>query len=494
MIKNLLKRKEIKVLIIIFLFALCFRLFFVVQSPFFSSDQAYFELRNVEYIHDNIGLMVYDNLSYGGRFILTPFLFYYLMALFTMILPAVWVLKFFPELLAAFLVFVVYSLTKRITHNNTAALLSAFIAGFSPIFITQTLNQASVYCLIVLVFFFLLYTFFEIKNYLTYFIIASFILPLINPMGFLLPISLIFYYLLLSLDNFKLEKIKNEAILFCVLLILLINIIMFKNIFLEYGFQAVWQNVPLELLVDYFGEATPLGIVTALGVIPLLFGLGGFVVGFWLKKTKTVYFMSALVLSDLVLMALKLINLNEALLFLGLILAIMSALTLDVITNYLRLTKFYAHKKVVLYSVFVILLIGITWPAYIQASHLMDNTINQDYYDAMLWIKDNTPEDVVVLADISEGHYVTSIAERQNVGDTYFLFAPDRYSEMRDALITESLVKMRKFLHKYNVEYVFVSQNIREMYNINDLKYINDKRCFDEVFSNEEATVYLFEC
>ena len=128
-------------LIGIFLFTLAFRLYFSLQTNYFSSDDAYFNIRHTNYIIENFKPIYYDELSYGGRYVLYPPLFHYFLAIFILIPFA---LKIIPEILLASLVFFVYLIAKEITKDENAALFSALISAFIPLYISETLNQVSI--------------------------------------------------------------------------------------------------------------------------------------------------------------------------------------------------------------------------------------------------------------------------------------------------------------------------------------------------------------
>lgn len=69
-------KKEILVLILIFLIVLGSRLFIAFQDSEFSDDKAYFTLRQIAHIKETGRLMDYDELSYGGKQqINSPFFF-----------------------------------------------------------------------------------------------------------------------------------------------------------------------------------------------------------------------------------------------------------------------------------------------------------------------------------------------------------------------------------------------------------------------------------
>ena len=75
--------KTLILLVLIFIITLTFRLYFTLQVNGFSSDEAYFNLRYIQSIVQSKSLIFYDTLSYGGREIAQPPLFFLITALFS---------------------------------------------------------------------------------------------------------------------------------------------------------------------------------------------------------------------------------------------------------------------------------------------------------------------------------------------------------------------------------------------------------------------------
>jgi len=177
------KLKKNWLLISIFLLILFFRLFFVLQVEGFTTN-AYFNIKQLDYINENKVPMNYDELSYGGRHVLVTPGFYYVLSFFDLFLPSQFVLKILPELFLAMLVFIVFSISMAITNNKNASLFAALISGFIPLLVERTINAVSVYSLVLPLMFYMFYCLIKMvddKKYISYFIISSFILPLVHP-------------------------------------------------------------------------------------------------------------------------------------------------------------------------------------------------------------------------------------------------------------------------------------------------------------------------
>ena len=174
-------------LIAIFLLVLSTRLFFAFQTSTFSPD-AYGIIRQAEHIQHNFLPLFEDPLSYGGRTLIYPPLFSYILGFFSLMFGITIVGKILPNIFAASLVFVVYLIAEEITSNRRAAMLAAFISGFIPIFFSRTLNDVSVYSLAIPIIFFVVYAFMKTsheKRYLPWFIISLLALRILHSSVFL---------------------------------------------------------------------------------------------------------------------------------------------------------------------------------------------------------------------------------------------------------------------------------------------------------------------
>ena len=81
-----------------------------------------------------------------------------------------------------------------------------------------------------------------------------------------------------------------------------------------------------------------------------------------------------------------------------------------------------------------------------------------DTYNSMLWMKQNTPQDAIIMGYWEDGHWITGIAKRKDVIDAYAEYAPDiddRYKAMQVVFDGSDLKKTISTLKQYNVSYVY---------------------------------------
>ncbi|MEW6063440.1 MAG: hypothetical protein AB1571_03690 [Nanoarchaeota archaeon] len=468
------------ILIGIFLLTLAFRLYFAFQTNNFSSDDAYFHLRHANYIKENIAPMFYDELSYGGRYSLYPPLFHYFVLLI-MYIP--FALKIIPEVLLASLVFIIFLLSKRITNDDNSSLFAASISAFVPLFIGYTVNQLSIYSVVLPITFYMFYCFMRLEEekYLNRFIFLSFVLPLLHPTAFLFMLAMLLYVMLASAEDIKLSKIKREAIIFSSFLILFIGFIIYKRAFLTYGLDIIFGNIPFSLFSEYFRDISLLEIFYYTGIIPLFFGGAAMFYNVFREKNDNVFLLGSFMLIDLLLLVTGLIDINVGLMLIGLTTSVLSAVAVSKFFKYIKLTKFskFTWSFFILRAILIVLLL--IFPSFVAAKTVVSSTPTDDDINALGFLRDNL-EDVTILGNAYEGNMINAIAGKKNVMDNFYLLAPNPEQRLNDINViynTGSNAIASELLQYNKIGYVFLSTKTKRLYNITDLKYKNEI-CFKE--------------
>lgn len=486
-------KKDYVILFVIFILALNFRMIMSLQAEGFSSDSSYYSLRHINYISENTQPMIYDELSYGGRYILDTHIFHYALAGLRAILPDFFVFKMLPEILFASLIFIVYAVAKTLTENSTAAMLAALISGFIPIFISNSINTISVYAILLPLIFYQLFCLMNLETHKGRFIVLSFLLPLIHPFTAILALAFLFYAVLLSIESIKIKRQVKEAIIFFVMLVLLVSFILYKKAFLAFGINALLQNVPSALFASYFQGINVFSLIYNIGIIPLILGALGIIFGIAWEKNDSAFLLSALVLADFSLLFLKLINFSLGMMFLGILLAIFSSTAISKAIRYVNITKFAGRKNIIFVAFIILIAATLFAPSYSSASKAVKAAPSAHEINALAWISQNAPGDSLVLGNIDEGNLIAYAAERKTVADNVFMFAPDRHDDVYTMLASESLVKATNLMHDYGVDYIFISEKTRQDYNMEDLKNANSE-CYKMEHESEKAKVYKFLC
>lgn len=491
-------KKEYIWLALIFGLVLGIRLYFAFQTPYFSQD-AYFNIRQIEHIRNTGWPLFKDDLSYSGRnFLFQPF-FQYILAFFNLFMPLNLVCKMLPNIFASCLIFIVYLIAKEITNSKSAALFLSFISGFIPIFFAETVNSVSVYSLVIPLIFFLIYLLIMInkhEKYISYFIVAIIITALMHPSSFLLIIALLLYVLFIWLEHLKQRRAELELIIFSTILVIWLNFIIYKNAFLIHGQFVIWQNIPKLLLGQYFSQLSILSTLYYIGIIPLVLGIYIIYKYIFKKKNRKIYLLMGFAISTLFLLWLKLIQLKIGLVFFGVILVLLFSKFYSDSLLFIKKTKLSGYKKLFIALLFLVFIFNSIIPTISYTAQAIREAPSKNEIDAFLWLKNNSDEKDVVLASLDEGYLINAVAERKNVIDKNFLLIKDAEQRLEDARIiytTHYETDAIPLLNKYNVKYIVLSKKSMEDYNIVDLNYRTDEKCFELIY-DKGVKIYKSLC
>jgi hypothetical protein len=478
-------------LIIIFLLTLTTRLILAFTIPNFTPE-SYFHLRQVEHITQT-GVPLYnDLLSYGGREHIFLPAFHYLMAFFNLFLPLELVAKILPNLLLASLTIIIFFISKKIVKNEPASLFSALIVGFLPVLYNT--NNFTVNSLFLPLIFIAIYAFLNIKNktFLYVYILTLLALSLTSGATVLLLIGFAIYILLSFVENKRIKRAELELILFSLCFFLWVQFLFFKRVFLEEGISFIWQNIPPEIIFNYFPTVSILQAIVLVSVIPFLVGIYVVYRSLFQLKTGRSFLLISFVISTTILAWLRFIRFELSLSFFGITLAILFAIFFQDFTSYLYKTKLSGHKKYFVWGIAIILLVSMIMPA-VNAAFKQDTPSNQDLA-AFKWLESNTPQTATVLALLEEGHLVTYYGKKHNILDDQFSLikdVEDRFNSLNILYTTQFQTEALAMLGKYDVQYIVFSPQVKEKFNINKLHYVNN--CLEKVY-NEDTRIYRVKC
>lgn len=483
-------RIEHILLVLVFAVVLALRLYFSLSVPNFNSDSAYYHLNLIENFWSGRGGVAYDELNYGGKPIVGSQFFELLLSLISF--GSVILLKILLEIFLSSVVLFVYLMANEISKSRLAAVFSAALSGFVPVFLSETMNDLSVYSIFIPVLFLAFYCLFRLerKFYLWLFIICSFLLPLISAEALIFVLTSVVFLFLLSGGALSASKLKKEAIFFSIILILLAEFIVYKKAFLDYGIKLVWSNTPVNVFFDSFREMSTLDLLVGIGILPIFFGLVGLLLGIYKEKNKPVYWMSAFMLSILVLLFFRLISITHGLLFLGLTLCVLGSLSFAWLFSYIEKTKLGSLKFLVGGGLVIAVVFLSVYPAFRVAESI--EMIDADVINDMNWLRENTPAESVVAGNINEGNLISTLGKRKNVVSSDFLLAPNPSERLEDINTIYGVnigSRALNLLHKYKVNYVYLSGKTKSMHKINDLGYADDKKCF-----RREGNFYEVSC
>ncbi|MBU4502476.1 MAG: hypothetical protein KKA79_07805 [Nanoarchaeota archaeon] len=500
-----MKLKKHYLVILIFIISIIFRLYFSFQNPYYSDSESFFHLRNIEHIQETYMPLSFDPLSYDGRNIREVPLFDYLLAGLSFIPHAY---KIIPTILISLTVIIAYMIALKLTKDNTSAILSALMTAFLPAVIIPTLNKISIFSLILPLSLYMVYCLIRIeeKRFLNHFVLLCFALPIIHPLALLVSVSFFVYiFLVIAEPDLKLNLLRKEAIMFSIFLALLIEFIIFKKAFLSFGFTIIWQNIPTQILADYFEQANLLDIIYTVGIIPFILGIIGIVFGLIRDKTHFGLITISIAIAPLALLALKLINLGDALIVLSPVLAIISAIAMIKFFRYIRLTKFASYEIVAKGFIFILIIITMIIPSFSTAQQAMENTITEDEIIVLKTLEQEAAQDeqeaenvdITIASSLEEGHYVTYFAKRKVFMDEKFLYTPNvniRYNNLKTLYTTISGKEALRIANKYGIDYIYISPRTKEIFGIKELAYTTDEKCFRKISESGEVEAYKIRC
>jgi len=483
------KKTAIVLLVLIVLLAFSSRLFFSFQTETVSYD-AYFSLRQIESINDNLLPQFNDKLSFGGRTHLFTPLFYYLMALLDFI-PAYE--KVIPALLFALSVIPVYLISFQFTKKRDISLMAAFFSSFIPVAFSLV-NDVSVYSLLLLITLFTIYFVSRIneEKYLYLSIGSLVLLVLAHSSSFLVLLGFLIYLLLIKLESLEQNSKEQELILFGTFLALWYNFIVYKDAFLVNGPLLIWQNIPLQILTNFYFDFNIIQSIYFIGIIPVFFGIYGLYNTTFFSKKRPVLMIVAFFLSSLLLLWVKLIPFRIGLLFMSFMLVLLSAYSLHLFYSYIKKTKFDYIVNWVLVGILLLFFLTAIFPSITIASKAIKLTPSKAEVDAMLWLKNNTANDSVVMARPEEGNLITYFAKRKNVIDNDYLMVKDaqqRYDDVSDVYNLRLKTEVVRILNKYNVNYLYFSKK----FGTQDKLYYLDEPCFNLVY-DKVVQIYQVGC
>jgi len=473
------------------------RLFFAFSTPNFAIDQSYTALEQINNINQNQIPTFQDPLGIENEFFVSPSLFYYILTFFNLFLPIAIVGKLIPQIFASSLVFITYLISKKITKNKNIALLTAGISAFIPIFFKNTILNISVSTLAVPLFFLTLFFFMNItkhKKYIPYFLITLILLILTHPIALFLILCLLIYLVLIKAVDLKENKKELELILFSTLLTIWFILLIFKNAFLSHGYSTIWQNVPTELLYNFFFELGILESIYVIGIIPLIFG--SYIIYKYLikRKKRDLYIFSSTILCAFTLMWFKLIKSNDSLMILGISLVIVSSQYYKDFLKYMSKTKLH-FKKAYLPTLLIILVLTSFLPCISYANKQKEGAITNKEIQALNWLKENTPEDSIVVSLYTEGNLITSIAQRKTLINSNFLSIKNsnqRYEGHKVIYSSIFSINALELLEKYNINYIYFSPRAKEFFNLEKIPYVYEE-CFPLVY-DDIIKIYQIRC
>ncbi len=501
-------KKEIKILLALFAAIALLRIGLAFYVPNFTYE-SYYHLRQVEEITQTGFPLYHDELSYGGRdYAFLPF-FHYFMAFFNLFLPLAIAAKIIPNILIATLILSAYFISKKITNDSTASLLSALIAGLLPIlFYTNSFMAETLFLPVT---FISIYAFINIKDAplahfetitksikqkkFIFLYLGSFItLTLTSSLTVLLLVGFGIYLLLSILEGKKINKAELEIIICSTFFFLWMQFLFFKKSLLQEGIAFIWQNVPTKTISSYFPHLSIAQALVLVSIIPFAAGIFVAYKSLFKLKNQKAFLLISFVISTTVLAWFRLLQFKQSLAFFGLVLAILFASFYSDTDNYFKKTKLFHWRKYLLPITIILLLVSMIVPA-VNVS-LQQNTPTKETVAAFEWIGANALPDSGVFARLEEGHLITYFGHRKNLMDDQFRQVKDvnqRFNDLNSLFTTRFQTQALSLAEKYGLQYFVLTPAAREQYNLSKKFNYATKRCFEPIYGNE-TKIFAVKC
>jgi hypothetical protein len=495
--KITLSKLHLVLLIVLIIGTFSLRLAFAVNTENFSYN-AYLPIRLINQVADHASLFRHDSLSFGGRLLLVSPLFYYIMAALSWLGPNELVLKTAPQLFISILPFLSFLIVHEITKKSEAALFSAALTAFVPILFSETLFSLSPIILALPLTFTATYLLSKIprRSAVISFVITILALALVHHSSILLIASLGGYLIISLLEKMRIPKAELEIIFFSAFIYLWIQFLFYKEAFLSHGIALIRQNIPMEIIHDYFVAIPLIGVLIAVGFIPALVGLYSIYKYLLKVKNKYIHMYISISIISALFVWMRIIQPSVGLMYLGVCLSILSGPAYVRMDKYFQRTRVKNSKMLIRIGMIVLIVVFMVMPSIYSAQTQRNATVSQPIYDGMDWLNRKSPSTSTVLAVIKEGHLVTAIANRKNVVDNFFIVVPDpdrRVRDVRRIYTAPFSTETVELLTEYDVDYIVVTDNTRLQFDIEDLSY-KGLACLKQIYDRDGVIIYRSQC
>ena len=462
----------------------------------FPSYDGFEHLRQIDHIRETGAAIYDDELSFSGRTRLLSPIYYYIMALFSFLVPKMWLIKVIPNLFAAAIVFPAYHLAKLITHKKRISLITAGLAGFVPALFLVSVNDGSATSLTITLLFTLSVLFLKTKKNsknIHWFMAIIVFLIMLQPLSIVFLLALFIYIIILKLRRINISNKAIEVTLFSLFFMAWFYLIMFKQAFVSHGVSVIWQNIPAAEVAAVFSQMTLLQAISSTGLVTLILGAIGLYESFMNSARKPLFFLSSIGLSTLLLLWFRFIPLQVGLAVVGVSLAIASGYSLLIINEYLEKTKAPGSAWWAICGIIALFLL-MSVPTIISAAQA--STPEASDIEVLGWASENLGNESIILASPIEGNMITYVANHKNVIDNNYLLIPrieERYSDVNRMYSVFFKTDALFLMQKYGVSHIYVSEQTSLFSNEELPRYLEDERCFKLVKSSNDESRLLFE-
>ncbi len=466
--------------VVLFVFLLGLRMFFSFKTELLTLNSYKF-LVNASYLFNSF------NLPHISFYLLLSFLL-----LFT---KKIIIIKFFSNILFILPSIMIYLISLRISKSKFFSFFSATLAGLLPLFFADTFDLLSPLSLALFLMFFCIFAFLnsEKNSWRILFIVGFIILSFTHWIVIFFILALLIYYILLRFEGIKQTASETELSLFSIFFGLWSQILIYKDFLFTHKLNIFTFNVPSELISNYFINYSLSNIMTFLGIIPVFVGLYVIYRYSFEKKGKAISFISSFVVSAVIFFFLKLSFTKIVLFVLGPLFCILLARGFYDFVFYIKQTKGVKFLSVGFILLFFVIIFLVIPPAIYFSFSNISSRSSEDLVTAALWLKDNIPEDSVVLTLPNEGSLVSYFSDKKTViTDDFLKFndVNDRFSDVFRIYTTNFETEAIGLMEKYDSSYIVISPESKKIFEFLTPAYIKTGKCFKKIYDGS-TDVYM---
>lgn len=485
-------RREYWLLIALFALVLALRLYvsFQVAEPGYRS---YFTLIQADAIQETGTPRYHDAYSYGGRDYQFSAIFYYIIGGLLAVLPDVMALKVLPNIFMASMVPLTFLICYNITRNRKVALAGAFFSGFSPVLFSSFLNEASIESLSIPFVLLALYAtlLLDEKPVLGLSLLAF--VTLVTPYVWIAVAVYFAHILILAAEKMKLSGRILEAGLLLSLLSLWYSIIIYRDAFQLYGLGIFRAGYPVVVQQEAFTQLTLLGMIYAVGVVPLALGSLGIYFNTFEMRTRKTFLFIAFSLVTLCAAFLRVLPLQSILLLLSGGFAVLAAIGLHNVSTYLRKTWVSGMYPYILSGFLILFVLTSLLPSLAGGIYPQSSPTPKELA-ALSWLKNHSSNSTMIAAVPSMGFLINHVVQRPYVADEKYLLAPNVEQRLQaiDRLYTSpSQVLAVRQAQQYGVTHIFLGPQEHATYR--QLGTFVDNPCFPLLY-DDFVRIYGVNC
>ena len=316
-----------------------------------------------------------------------------------------------------------------------------------------------------------------------------------SPYVILFILTMLLFFLFSWVEGFKPTRTELELTMFSLFLTVWFYFVMYREALLMHGYKIIWQNIPNEVINQYFTDIDILTILYQVGLIPIITGL--IVIYYYLfkKKKKSIYFLLSLGIIIGVLLLQKHIILNVGLIYIGVLLILLLGEFMNNIITYIDQTKFSRLKNLFLLGFLILFIFTSFFHSINVAKEKVIQSDPAGKVFALQFLHNISKEGDMVIGSVFDGHLITYTSKRKNMIDTNFLQidASERLRDLRTIYTSAIISGPIDVMRKYDADFILLTQEAKDYYKITKLAYVDDE-CFPVIYSGQDVQVYQRKC